>query len=71
VPGQITLAPFVNTVWLTDSPTVDFGQPGWHPSAGIGVISLFDLLRLDVAKGDRTGRWTFSADFGRAFWSVL
>jgi hypothetical protein len=71
VPGEITLAPFVNDVWLPDSPNTQSGQPGWHPSAGLGVISLFDLLRFDVAKGFRNGRWTFSADFGRAFWSVL
>jgi hypothetical protein len=29
------------------------------------------MLRLDVARGLRNGRWTFSLDVAREFWSVL
>jgi hypothetical protein len=32
---------------------------------------VFDVLRFDVARGLRNGRWTFSVDVGRDFWSVL
>jgi hypothetical protein len=31
----------------------------------------FDLLRFDVSRGLRGGRWIFSFDVNRAFWSVL
>lgn len=63
-PGQITVAPYVNTVWMD-------GAVGWRPSAGLAVLSIFDLLRLDVAKGLRDGRWTFGFDINRSFWGVL
>jgi hypothetical protein len=29
------------------------------------------LLRVDVARGLRDGRWTFSLDVGRTLWAVL
>lgn len=44
---------------------------GFYPSAGISLIAGFDLLRLDVARGLRDGKWIFSFDLSRAFWSVL
>jgi hypothetical protein len=50
------------------------GQPrrvGWYPSVGVGLLTLFDLLRFDVAKGFRDGRWAFSVDVIRDFWSIL
>jgi hypothetical protein len=34
-------------------------------------MSFFDIIRIDVARGLRRGRWTFSIDAGRDFWSVL
>jgi outer membrane protein assembly factor BamA len=62
-PASITLAPYGNAAWIDGR--------GWRPSVGMGVLSLFDLLRLDVARGLRDGRWTFSADVSREFWSIL
>lgn len=44
---------------------------GSYPSVGAGLLMFFDLLRLDVARGLRDGRWTFSLDVNRAFWRVL
>ncbi len=41
------------------------------PSVGLGALSFFDLLRVDVARGLRDGRWTFSIDLSRDFWSIL
>jgi hypothetical protein len=35
------------------------------------VIGLFDLVRLDVARGLRDGRWLFSLDVTRTFWGVM
>ncbi|HVZ76662.1 MAG TPA: hypothetical protein VG818_01625 [Gemmatimonadaceae bacterium] len=41
-------------------------------AVGVGLISVFDLLRLDVARGLQAGgRWTFSIDIGRDFWSIM
>jgi hypothetical protein len=62
-PASITLAPFANAAWVD--------RAGWHPSAGIGALAIFDLLRFDVARGLRDGRWTFSVDVSREFWSIL
>ncbi|MEO7503483.1 MAG: hypothetical protein ABIW94_12670, partial [Gemmatimonadaceae bacterium] len=44
---------------------------GWFPSVGLGGLVLFDVLRFDVARGLRDGRWTFSVDAGREFWGIL
>lgn len=62
-PASMTLAPFVNAAWIDTK--------GWHPSVGIGALTIFDLLRFDVARGLRDGRWTFSVDFSRDLWSIL
>ena len=60
-----TLAPFVNAVGLRHS--------GMYPSVGIGALVLFDLIRLDVARGLREGAGvtTWSVDVTRAFWSIF
>ena len=65
----VTLAPFVHLNWLDRDSNPMPG--GWFPSAGVGVITLFDLLRFDVARGLRRGRWTFGVDLGREFWRIL
>ncbi|GAC1413376.1 MAG: hypothetical protein NVSMB53_10930 [Gemmatimonadaceae bacterium] len=70
-PGAITLAPFTTAVWLDRSTASKAPRQGWYPSVGLGALTVFDVLRLDVARGLRDGRWTFSADIGRDFWSVL
>ena len=85
-PATATLAPFVNSVWLQDPVDVrshppafsDFGSieserlsSAGHVSLGIGLFTLFDVLRMDVARGLRNGRWTFSVDFGKDLWSIL
>ena len=46
-------------------------RAGWYPSVGVGVLSLFDLVRIDLARGLRDGRWTFGLDVSRDFWSIL
>lgn len=43
-----------------------------YPSVGAGFLTPFDLIRIDVARGlRREGRWTFSVDLSREFWSIL
>ena len=68
VPGTLVLAPYVHGVWI-DRPLGTTG--GWHPALGLGSIGFFDLLRVDVARGLRDGRWTFSMDISRELWPVL
>lgn len=70
-PGTVTLAPFATAVWVNRSAPFKPATQGWYPSLGLGALTVFDVLRLDVARGLRNGRWTFSVDVGRDFWSVL
>ena len=72
VPGQLTLAPFA-LLAITDGRTsTTIATPrGVYPAVGLGAIGLFNLLRVDVARGLRDGRWMFSIDVTRDFWRVL
>jgi GGDEF domain-containing protein len=70
VPGQGAFAPFVHVIGATTEGAVTHGF-FLYPSVGAGFLTPFDLLRIDVARGLRTGRWTFSIDVSRQFWSVL
>jgi hypothetical protein len=68
-PATATLAPYVSIAWIDGADGRE--RSGWFPSVGLGTLALFDLLRLDVARGLRDGRWTFSVDLSRDFWSIL
>lgn len=80
-PASVTIAPFVNAIWVdrvahVRNPRESLAllraeRNGWHPSVGAGALTIFDLLRFDVARGLRDGRWTFSVDVARDFWGVL
>lgn len=72
VPGQLVLAPFA-LLAITDGRTsAAIATPrGVYPAVGLGAIGLFNLLRVDVARGLRDGRWMFSIDVTRDFWRVL
>jgi hypothetical protein len=71
MPMPIVAAPFVQTIWMDASRANQAISAGWHPSVGLGVLTLFDVLRFDVARGLRDGRWTFDVDFTRDFWRIL
>jgi len=86
-PASATLAPYAQVVALRQLPFFtrnlvgDLDDQGlllenrgtWngYPSVGVGVLTLFDLLRFDVARGLRDGRWSFSVDVSRDFWRIL
>jgi hypothetical protein len=78
-PASLTLAPFANVMWVdkaqvarpSDSLFGSDAGKGWHPSLGVGALTIFDLLRFDVARGLRNGRWTFTVDVSRDLWSIL
>jgi hypothetical protein len=72
VATPIGLAPFVQGVWTDAAGGGSQPRSGWHPSAGVGVLSVFDLVRLDVARGlGDGGRWAWNVDLGRFLWRIL
>ncbi len=83
IPGEARLAPSLHLLYsgkgeggtlrgATAGSAFGSGYDrGWYPSVGLGALSFFDLLRVDVARGLRDGRWTFSVDLSRDFWSIL
>jgi hypothetical protein len=68
-----TLVTFAHTAYLArlDRVAPRMRGAGWYPSVGLGLLTVFDLLRFDVAKGVRDGRWSFSVDVMRDFWPIL
>ena len=69
--SPVSIAPFVQGIWTTSGGAGGAVSDGWHESAGLGVISFWDALRFDMARGLRGGRWTFSVDFSRDLWRIL
>ena len=70
VPGAMQLAPYVGAVSVLGRAKGQ-GANGVFPYVGVGAITVFDLLRLDVARGLRGGGWRFGVDLMRDFWSIL
>jgi hypothetical protein len=72
VPGQATLAPFVQGTFMRRSSLDGFAHAtGIYPSVGIALQPFYELLRLQVGRGLRNGRWSFDVDVSREFWGVL
>ena len=67
----VSIAPFAQAIWMGTSGLELPSSAGWHESVGFGILTMFDVLRLDVARGLRNGRWTFAVDFSRDFWRIL
>lgn len=63
-----TMAGISHPVALSNRATLGRGI---FPSVGVGLSPLFELIRFDVARGLRDGRWSFYFDVNRDFWSVL
>jgi len=86
-PARAMLVPHGTLVWLHQPdievgilrsggsvPSPDPLRPretGLYPSIGTSMIVAFDLLRFDVSRGLRDGRWVFSLDLVRPFWSIM
>lgn len=66
VPGAATLAPYAHAVLVGGSV-----RQVLYPALGAAFLSPFDLIRFDVARGLRAGRWTFGVDVNREFWGIL
>ncbi len=70
-PPHLTLAPFVQLL-ATASGTPDRPPTAaLRPSAGLGILMFYDLVRADVARGLRDGQWRFAIDIDRGFWGIL
>jgi len=70
-PPHVTLAPFVQLL-ATASGTPDRPTAAaLRPSAGMGVLFFYDLVRADVSRGVRDGQWRFAIDIDRGFWGIL
>jgi hypothetical protein len=67
----VSVAPFAQAIWVGGHRPAGAGPGGWFPALGLGVLTVFDLLRFDVARGLRGGRWTISVDFSRELWRIL
>jgi hypothetical protein len=74
-PHAVTLAPFVHVVYLDRPDPIPFRTSmtgeGWYPSLGMGMLALWSVVRVDVARGLRDGRWTFSFDLTRDLWGIF
>lgn len=70
-PARMTLAPYVSLVGINGGASAIRRGHGVYPSVGLGALTVFDVLRIDVARGLRAGRWTLSIDVNRDFWPVL
>lgn len=72
VPGEATLAPFVQATAMSHAYELDTDHPsGVYPSVGVALQPFYDLLRIQVGRGLRNGRWGFNVDVSRDFWGIL
>jgi hypothetical protein len=72
MPGQATLAPFVQGTFIRRAQASDVDHPtGGYPSVGVAVQPFFDLLRIQLARGLRNGRWSLNVDVSRDYWGIL
>jgi len=70
-PGRATLAPFAAVVAQEERSESGSRPVAGYPSVGAGLLVFFNLVRLDVARGLRNGRWTFGVDLARDLWRIL
>jgi hypothetical protein len=71
IPGRALIVPEVHLLGVAGSPVFRPIDSGWYPSAGFGLIPFSELLRFDVVRGLRGGRWRFSVDVARDFWRIM
>jgi hypothetical protein len=69
-PGSARVAPFGTIVIQRTGPPSARRIAG-YPSAGVALLAFFDLIRIDLARGLRDGRWSIGVDLSRDLWSIL
>ena len=70
-PPHVTLAPYLQAMATASGTAERPTGAGVYPSAGLGVLFFYDLVRADVGRGLRDGAWRFSIDIDRSFWGIL
>jgi hypothetical protein len=70
-PNHVTLAPFVQLLATASGTAERPTTAALRPSAGLGVLFFYDLIRADVGRGVRDGQWRFAIDIDRGFWGIL
>ena len=77
IPGQASIVPFGGVVYTARPADFRSVTAGWYPSLGVAFTGLFDLVRIDLARGFRgaaalpRGRWRFNVDVSRDLWRIL
>jgi hypothetical protein len=70
-PARATLAPLVSVLLIDERHHSGNRRAVGYASAGVGLMTFFDLIRFDVARGMRNGRWNFGVDISRDLWRIL
>lgn len=71
-PPDALLAPYATVDYIDRSASFRPLDTGWYPAVGVAIITVFDLLRLDVARGLRSpGQWTIWFDVTPELWGIL
>jgi hypothetical protein len=72
-PARATLAPYASLLVIETAEAIGSLAPRMepYPSIGAGLLVFFDLVRFDVARGIRNGRWSFGVDLSRDLWRIL
>jgi hypothetical protein len=70
-PGGATLAPLTAIVVQEERGASGERRAAGYLSVGAGLLVFFDLVRFDVARGLRNGRWTFGVDLSKDLWRIL
>ena len=71
IPGQATIAPFVQATFARPIVSASVRPSGVYPSVGVALQPLFDLARIQLARGLRQGGWSLNIDVTRDFWTIL
>lgn len=70
-PSRAMLVPYVHAVVVGRGADFRPAARGTYPAAGVALQPFFELLRLDVARGFRDGKWSMAIDITRDFWRIL
>lgn len=62
---------FAHAAWVDGVSGAAARRGGWYPSLGVGADLFMGVASVEVARGLRGGRWTFSIDAARALWPIL
>jgi hypothetical protein len=69
--ASATLAPYAHVAYVARVADDASRGAGWYPALGVGLLTIFDVLRVDVARGMRDGRWLMGIDVTRDFWPIF